>query len=147
MEFVSSDVQGRIGSSGCAVRYGRERAHHHELDETLLPNTAEPAGQTPCTQRKKASFRFLLWGCWIMDGNCSIGPTMPSSPKVGNLPLLFGPLREGIFNIGVMKGSGTRSLWLSDMVVSVVSAAWERHRSALRFHSASISAHLSSVRR
>lgn len=38
--------------------------HHHqdqdELEEILLPKTAEPAGQTPCTQRKKASFRFRL---------------------------------------------------------------------------------------
>ena len=55
------DVQADISVMGVLLGMGSH--HHQELEDTLFPNTAEPPGQTPCTQRKKASFRFRLCGC------------------------------------------------------------------------------------
>lgn len=115
-------------------RSDRAVRRYYGPEDDRRPRTPAPAGHTPCIhprQRMKPIFLFLRRGCAKL-GSCSIGPTMPSSPMVGNLPWLFGPSSEGILVTGSLRRSAGRQ---------------ERQRSTLVFHVASISAHFSSVRR
>ena len=73
----------------------------------------------------------------------TMGPTMPSSPTLGNLPSLRGPLMDGILMVGA--GSVLEIFFDSANDSSPSSGARDKARSLLRFHCASICAHFSSV--
>lgn len=139
----------------------RDKLSNQCVAEDLRPRVTAPAGQTPCTQRKKPSFLFRR--CGSCGATTSIGPTMPSSPRAGNLPSPKLGNLDSVFGLRIApsadetltKGEGFSGVLLSGGAWALMVAASlpggslgmrEKARSTLCFHVALISLHFSSVR-
>jgi hypothetical protein len=87
---------------------------------------------------KKARLREC-GAAWICDAIWTIGPTISSSPSLGNLPTDFGSLSVGI----LLRGAGSEG----EVGSSSTPMAWAREvaKSWFSFHRESISAHFCSV--